>query len=168
LGYPALFVDEKGKMRETWTDSLGRLIEVDEPDPAATTVRVYWWRGRRRGTSIATQSCAAAPDYTAESGLCREFWRQVQPGGSVRGTEQRDSERILGQHSVWACQCGTYNLRVGRSAQPGGGRADGFRASVWRAGSNGSGGHGAGGGGKGEVELRQPLFSGQNSSLRPE
>jgi len=84
LGYPALFVDEKGKMRETWTDSLGRLIEVDEPDPAATTVRVYWWRGRRRGTSIATQSCAAAPDYTAESGLCREFWRQVQPGGSVR------------------------------------------------------------------------------------
>src|SRR5579883_807913 len=110
----------------------------------------------------------AAPDYTAEAGPCREFWRQVQPGGSVRGTEQRDSERILGQHSVWACQCGTYNLRVGRSAQPGGGRADGFRASVWRAGSNGSGGHGAGGGGKGEVELRQPLFSGQNSSLRPE
>jgi YD repeat-containing protein len=31
-GYPALFTDEAGKMRQTWADALGRIIEVDEPD----------------------------------------------------------------------------------------------------------------------------------------
>ncbi len=34
LGYPSLYADEKGKLRETWTDALGRVIEVDEPDAA--------------------------------------------------------------------------------------------------------------------------------------
>lgn len=32
LGYPSLFTDESGKMREIWTDALGRTIEADEPD----------------------------------------------------------------------------------------------------------------------------------------
>ncbi|MFY9531631.1 MAG: RHS repeat-associated core domain-containing protein [Candidatus Acidiferrales bacterium] len=32
LGYPAFFIDEAGKKRETWTDGFGRLIEVDEPN----------------------------------------------------------------------------------------------------------------------------------------
>ncbi len=31
-GYPTLVIDEAGKKRQTWTDSLGRVIEVDEPD----------------------------------------------------------------------------------------------------------------------------------------
>ncbi len=32
LGYPALTVDAAGDKRETWTDALGRTIEVDEPN----------------------------------------------------------------------------------------------------------------------------------------
>jgi len=31
-GYPAVSVDEAGKMRESWSDGFGRTIEVDEPD----------------------------------------------------------------------------------------------------------------------------------------
>lgn len=31
-GYPAVSVDEAGKMREYWTDGFGRTIEIDEPD----------------------------------------------------------------------------------------------------------------------------------------
>lgn len=34
-GFPTLSTDEAGKMRQSWTDALGRLIEVDEPDPAS-------------------------------------------------------------------------------------------------------------------------------------
>jgi RHS repeat-associated protein len=33
-GYPTLVKDENGKLRQLWTDALGRTIEVDEPDPA--------------------------------------------------------------------------------------------------------------------------------------
>jgi RHS repeat-associated protein len=33
-GYPILYVDEAGKMRQTWSDGFGRIMEVDEPDPA--------------------------------------------------------------------------------------------------------------------------------------
>jgi RHS repeat-associated protein len=32
LGYPTLFIDESGRMRETWTDGFGRTVEGDEPD----------------------------------------------------------------------------------------------------------------------------------------
>jgi len=32
-GYPALYTDESGNQRLTFTDALGRVIEVDEPDP---------------------------------------------------------------------------------------------------------------------------------------
>jgi len=31
VGDPTLYVDETGKKRQTWTDALGRIIEVDEP-----------------------------------------------------------------------------------------------------------------------------------------
>ncbi|HMD96193.1 MAG TPA: hypothetical protein VKM93_02530, partial [Terriglobia bacterium] len=34
LGFPSLSTDEAGKQREFWTDALGRLIEVDEPNPS--------------------------------------------------------------------------------------------------------------------------------------
>jgi len=33
VGYPTLSVDEAGKAKQTWTDALGRLIEVDELEP---------------------------------------------------------------------------------------------------------------------------------------
>jgi RHS repeat-associated protein len=33
-GYPSLMKDESSKLRQFWTDALGRTIEVDEPDPA--------------------------------------------------------------------------------------------------------------------------------------
>ncbi len=36
VGYPILAKDEAGKLRETWTDGFGRLIEVDEPDSTNT------------------------------------------------------------------------------------------------------------------------------------
>ena len=36
LGYPVLTVDEAGKMRQSWTDGFGRLIEVDEPNLSGT------------------------------------------------------------------------------------------------------------------------------------
>src|SRR5579859_902329 len=32
LGFPVVAIDEAGKMREFWTDALGRTIEADEPD----------------------------------------------------------------------------------------------------------------------------------------
>jgi RHS repeat-associated protein len=31
-GYPTLYVDESGKMRQAWTDAFGRTIELDEPN----------------------------------------------------------------------------------------------------------------------------------------
>jgi RHS repeat-associated protein len=31
LGYPTLYVDPAGKMRQIWTDAFGRTVEVDEP-----------------------------------------------------------------------------------------------------------------------------------------
>jgi RHS repeat-associated protein len=34
VGYPVLYQDEAGRFRQTWTDGFGRLIEVDQPDPA--------------------------------------------------------------------------------------------------------------------------------------
>ncbi len=36
LGYPKLAVDETGKKHQTWTDALGRTIEVDEPDSSGS------------------------------------------------------------------------------------------------------------------------------------
>jgi RHS repeat-associated protein len=36
VGYPSLRVDEAGKILETWTDGLGRLIETDEPNSSGT------------------------------------------------------------------------------------------------------------------------------------
>ena len=36
-GYPALYTDESGNQRRTFTDALGRVIEVDEPDPTTAT-----------------------------------------------------------------------------------------------------------------------------------
>ena len=35
VGYPILSLDEAGTGRQSWTDAFGRLIEVDEPDPAS-------------------------------------------------------------------------------------------------------------------------------------
>jgi len=37
-GYPTLNIDEAGKMRQSWTDGLGRVIEVDEPGTGGATV----------------------------------------------------------------------------------------------------------------------------------
>jgi len=34
--YPKLTVDETGKKYQTWTDALGRTIEVDEPDSSGS------------------------------------------------------------------------------------------------------------------------------------
>jgi RHS repeat-associated protein len=34
VGYPVLYKDEAAKLRQTWTDGFGGLIEVDEPDPS--------------------------------------------------------------------------------------------------------------------------------------
>jgi RHS repeat-associated protein len=36
LGYPVLRVDEAGHKRQSWSDSFGHIIEVDEPDSANT------------------------------------------------------------------------------------------------------------------------------------
>jgi RHS repeat-associated protein len=36
IGYPSLSVDEAGRKRETWTDGVGRAIEVDEPNSSGS------------------------------------------------------------------------------------------------------------------------------------
>jgi RHS repeat-associated protein len=36
IAYPTLTVDESGKMRQTWTDGFGNLVETDEPTASAT------------------------------------------------------------------------------------------------------------------------------------
>jgi RHS repeat-associated protein len=45
LGYPTLQKDEAGKMRQIWTDALGRVIEVDEPDPATGSLTAGSYAG---------------------------------------------------------------------------------------------------------------------------
>jgi RHS repeat-associated protein len=35
-GYPTLYVDESGKMRQSWADAFGRTIELDEPNNSGT------------------------------------------------------------------------------------------------------------------------------------
>ena len=35
VGYPVLYKDEAARLRQTWTDGFGRLIEVDEPDTSS-------------------------------------------------------------------------------------------------------------------------------------
>jgi RHS repeat-associated protein len=60
LGYPVLNVDEAGKIKQTWTDGFGRLIEADEPDPtgALTVATCYTYdltnnlTGVMQGTQI--------------------------------------------------------------------------------------------------------------------
>jgi RHS repeat-associated protein len=36
VGYPVLYKDEASKLRQTWIDGFGRLIEVDEPDSSGS------------------------------------------------------------------------------------------------------------------------------------
>jgi RHS repeat-associated protein len=52
-GYPALYTDESGNQRRTFTDALGRVIEVDEPDPS-------------NGDSLTLDTCYA---YDAQGNL---------------------------------------------------------------------------------------------------
>jgi YD repeat-containing protein len=52
-GYPALYTDESGHQRRTFTDALGRVIEVDEPDPT-------------NGNSLTLNTCYA---YDAQGNL---------------------------------------------------------------------------------------------------
>ncbi len=64
-GYPTLATDESGNQRRTFTDSLGRVIEVDEPDPS-------------NGNSLMLNTCYA---YDAQGNLT----------GVVQGSETRSS-----------------------------------------------------------------------------
>jgi RHS repeat-associated protein len=52
-GYPALYTDESGNQRRTFTDALGRTVEVDEPDPS-------------NGNSLTLNTCYA---YDAQGNL---------------------------------------------------------------------------------------------------
>jgi RHS repeat-associated protein len=52
-GYPALYTDESGNQRQTFTDALGRVIEVDEPNPGS-------------GNSLTWNACYA---YDAQGNL---------------------------------------------------------------------------------------------------
>jgi RHS repeat-associated protein len=62
-GYPALYTDESGNQRQTFTDALGRVIEVDEPNP-------------NNGNSLTLNTCYA---YDAQGNLT----------GVVQGSETR-------------------------------------------------------------------------------
>lgn len=93
-GFPALFVDEAAKKRQTWTDAFGRNIEVDEPDNSGnltlktcythdvlgnltkvtqgTQTRSYTYDGLSRATQAVTpESGTVKYGYTTSSGtLC--------------------------------------------------------------------------------------------------
>jgi YD repeat-containing protein len=95
-GYPALFTDESGNQRRTFTDPLGRTIEVDEPDPTnhnsltlatcyvydaqgdltsvvqGSETRTYTYDGLKRRTSETTPEAGTTNYYftTSGGGLC--------------------------------------------------------------------------------------------------
>jgi RHS repeat-associated protein len=114
FGYPVLYVDESGKMREIWTDGFGRTIEVDEPGStgaltsntcysydtanrltavahtvgSSTQTRSYAYDGLSRVTSATapeTNNSATSYYYTTSAGaLC-----SGNPGALCRRTDPR-------------------------------------------------------------------------------
>ncbi len=59
-GYPTLYVDESGKMRQAWADAFGRTIELDEPNNSGTlavnTCYTYDQLGDLTGVTQGTQT----------------------------------------------------------------------------------------------------------------
>ncbi len=108
VGYPGLSVDEAGKKRQTWTDALGRLVEVDEPDGSGnlnlgtcysydvlgnmtqvvqgSETRSYNYDGLSRTTSEATPEGGTTSFYYTTSGgaLCA-----ADPKAVCRQTDAR-------------------------------------------------------------------------------
>lgn len=71
VGFPVLGVDEAGKMRQTWTDGFGRLIEVDEPGLTPATL------GTGSATVIGSEQSIGGTSATAGTG-----------SATVNGSEQ--------------------------------------------------------------------------------
>ncbi len=113
VGYPSLAADETGRLREMWTDALGNLIEVDEPNassgslsggqatcysydvlgdltgvsqPTPARTRSYTYDGLSRLTSATTPESGATNYYytTSGGGLC-----SGDPAAVCRRTDAR-------------------------------------------------------------------------------
>jgi RHS repeat-associated protein len=87
IGYPSLTVDEAGRKRETWTDGVGRTIEVDEPNSSGTltlnTCYTYDYLDDLTGVTQGTQTRTYVYDglsrltqaTTPESGIVKNSYK---------------------------------------------------------------------------------------------
>jgi RHS repeat-associated protein len=82
-GYPALYTDESGDQRRAFTDALGRLIEVDEPDPTngnnLTLNTCYAYDAQGNLTSVVQGNETRSYSYSGLSQLTQ----QVTPEGGT-------------------------------------------------------------------------------------
>ncbi len=83
-GYPALYTDESSDQRRKFTDALGRLIEVDEPDPtngnSLTLNTCYAYDAQGNLTGVAQGSQTRSYSY---DGLSRLTQATTPEGGTT-------------------------------------------------------------------------------------
>jgi RHS repeat-associated protein len=83
-GYPALYTDESGNQRRAFTDGLGRVVEVDEPDPtngnSLTLNTCYAYDAQGNLTSVVQGSETRSYSY---DGLSRLTQQTTPEGGTT-------------------------------------------------------------------------------------
>ena len=100
-GYPALYTDESGNQRRSFTDALGRTIEVDEPDPnngnSLTLNTCYAYDAQGNLTSVVQGSETRSYGYDGLSRLTQEttpeggtaYYYYTTSGGALCANNQQ-------------------------------------------------------------------------------
>jgi YD repeat-containing protein len=97
----SISTDEAGKQRGACTDALGRLVEVDEPNPAGTTASAnYHATMQTDGNFVLSNTSGVA------------LW-STGPGSGVI-IEMQDDGNLVEYHQLW--QAGTYRVPNGTTS----------------------------------------------------